>query len=101
MDLELLDEQLNRDDQSIDIRSVQRNGKKYITTIEGLGNDVDMLKTVSKDLRKLLNTSCAVSDGNIIKLAGNDHDSIIKYLKKNHNILKVRVNSIEVNLCDT
>jgi translation initiation factor 1 (eIF-1/SUI1) len=99
MDLELLDEQLKRDDQSVDIRSVQRNGKKYITTIEGLSHDENTLKDISKDLRKLLNTSCSVSDG-IIKLAGNDHTSIIKYLKTKHNVSKVRVNSIEVNLCD-
>jgi translation initiation factor 1 (eIF-1/SUI1) len=94
MDLELLDSQL--EDHYVDIRSVQRNGRKYITTIEGLSTDQEVLKNSAKELRKLLNVSCSV-DNTILKLSGQDHQTIIRYLKDKHSITRIRVNGIDIN----
>jgi translation initiation factor 1 (eIF-1/SUI1) len=94
MDLDLLDEQLNRDDQSVDIRCVQRNGKKYITTVEGIMGDNEYLKSIAKDLRKLLNVSCSLGNNGVLTLSGNNHESIIKYLKDKHKIENVKVNNV-------
>lgn len=93
MDLDLLDEHL--ENVFIDIRSVQRNGKKHITTVEGLALTPEQLKEAARDLRKLLNTSCSVDDNNL-KMSGNDHTTIINYLKKKFNYTKFRINGVDL-----
>lgn len=93
MDLDLLDEHF--ENVLIDIRSVQRNGRKHITTVEGLKLNSEQMKEAAKDLRKLLNTSCSV-DEDVLKMSGNDHNTIISYLKKKFNYTKFRINGVDL-----
>tara|TARA_B100000902_G_C27318915_1_gene923049 strand:+ start:3702 stop:4022 length:321 start_codon:yes stop_codon:yes gene_type:complete len=70
---------------NIDIYVKQRNGRKYITTIHGLGTDKENLKVYSKDLRKLLGCSCSISnedDEIFLKLSTKDTTQIINYLRE-------------------
>lgn len=80
----------------IDIYVKQRNGKKSITTIYGLGQDLESLKLYSKDLRKTIGCSCSVStddetDDQILKLSGKDTINVIKYLTTKLNIKKENI----------
>lgn len=93
MDLDLLDEHF--DNVFIDIRSVQRNGKKHITTVEGLQLNQEQLKESAKELRKILNTACSVENENL-KMSGNDHTTLINYLKKKFNYTKFRINGVDL-----
>lgn len=95
MDLDLLEQQFKLEDQYIDIRSIQRNGRKYITIIEGLSTDIELLKKTAKDLRKLLNSSCSI-DGLTLKLSGCDFITITDYIKKNFPLIKIRINGTEI-----
>lgn len=93
MDLDLLEQQLQLEDHYIDIRTMQRNGRKYITIIEGLSTDIELLKQYAKELRKLLNSSCSV-DGIMLKLSGSDCITITNYIKKKLPFVKIRINGI-------
>ena len=68
----------------IEIHVKQRNGRKCITTVEGLGNDKDKLKSISKTLGKKLCCSASVKkddDGNLfIKFQGKDIKTIRDHL---------------------
>ena len=68
----------------IDIYIKQRNGRKSITMIEGLGDDKNKLKLIVKELRKKMSCGGSVStnkDGNLyIKFSGKDLENIVKYL---------------------
>lgn len=80
----------------IDIYVKQRNGKKSITTIYGLGQDLESLKLYSKDLRKTIGCSCSVSkddesDDQILKLSGKDTNNVIKYLTTKLNIKRENI----------
>jgi len=95
-----LDAQLDADNQYIDIYVKQRNARKCITTIEGLCNDKDILKSYAKDLRKKIACSCCVDcdNGNyFLKLSGKDVDAIKEYLINTLNIDedKIRIHGIE------
>tara|TARA_B110000971_G_C19599662_1_gene315559 strand:- start:36 stop:311 length:276 start_codon:yes stop_codon:yes gene_type:complete len=73
------------DRSQVDIYVKQRNGRKCITTVQGLGNDKDELKSIAKDLRKKM--SCSGSIGNddgqlFLKFSGKDTDTIVDYLIK-------------------
>jgi translation initiation factor 1 len=74
----------NTASESIDIHVKQRNGRKRITTVEGLGNDKDNLKSISKELRKKMSCSGSVNsndDGEyFIKFSGKNTAVIIQYL---------------------
>lgn len=69
--------------QKIHIRVQQRNGKKCITTIEGLAEDLD-LKRICKDMRKKFNCNGNVIDdeerGEIIQLQGDQRDNIKNWI---------------------
>ena len=83
----------------VDIYIKQRNGRKCITLIEGLKNDKDLLKSYSKDLRKIMGCSCSVNlneeTGSYqLKLSGKDIQNICKYLIDN---LNIKVENIKVH----
>jgi translation initiation factor 1 len=67
----------------IHIRIQQRNGKKSITSITGLPNDLD-LKKILKMFKKTLNCNGAITDdeelGKIIQLQGDHRVFIRKFL---------------------
>ena len=68
----------------IHIRIQQRNGKKSITTIEGLENDLD-LKRICKSMRKTFNCNGNVtlmkdSEQEIIQLQGDQRENAKNWL---------------------
>lgn len=83
----------------VDIYVKQRNGKKCITSIYGLGEDNELLKSYSKDLRKLINCSCSIDNDEeankcFLKLSGKDTEKICRYLLDN---LKIKKENIKVH----
>lgn len=68
---------------TIHIRTEQRNGKKAITLIEGLADDLDLGK-IAKALRRTFKTSaCVLKDNNdnfYIKLAGDNRHDVKEFL---------------------
>ncbi len=67
----------------VHIRVQQRNGKKCITSIEGLDDDLDQ-KRICKHMRKLFNCNGnVISDelrGDIIQLQGDQRDNVRAFL---------------------
>ncbi len=67
----------------VHIRVQQRNGKKCITSIEGLDGDLDQ-KRICKHMRKLFNCNGnVISDelrGDIIQLQGDQRDNVRAFL---------------------
>jgi translation initiation factor SUI1 len=74
----------------IDIYVQQRNARKKIITIQGLGNDKEILKGYAKQLRKILSCSCSIDTNEdnqyFLKMSGKDLDEIKKYLVEKLNI---------------
>jgi translation initiation factor 1 len=69
--------------QKIHIRVQQRNGKKSITTIEGLAEDLD-LKRICKDMRQKFNCNGNVIEdkdrGEVIQLQGDQRDNVKQWI---------------------
>lgn len=67
----------------IHIRCQQRNGRKFITTIEGLANSYD-LKKISRALKKELNCNGTIINhedyGNVIQLQGDQRQKVKEFL---------------------
>ena len=67
----------------INIRIQQRNGKKSITTVQGLDEDLDM-KRISKAMRKKFNCSVNLEEteeyGTIIQLQGDQREQVLAFL---------------------
>jgi len=67
----------------IDIRNVQRNGRKSITTIEGLSNEMDLKQLLSTWKKQFsCNGSIQKMENNqlVIQLSGNKSAEIKQYL---------------------
>ena len=78
---------VNNDESSstnIEIYVKQRNGRKCITTVLGLGNDKDKLKAISKELGKMMSCSGSVKKDNqgdlYLKFSGKNIQKIRDYL---------------------
>jgi translation initiation factor 1 len=71
----------------IHIRVQQRNGKKSITTIQGLADDLDLPK-ILKALKKTLNTNGAVLEdeefGAVLQLQGDHRIAVTDFLCTYH-----------------
>eukprot|EP01083_Nonionella_stella_P253534 872299_1 len=66
----------------VHIRVQQRNGRKCVTTIQGLADDLD-LKKILKYVKKMFNTNgTVVKDemGDVIQLQGDQRKSISRFL---------------------
>ena len=67
----------------VHIRVQQRNGKKSLTTIQGLADDLDMSK-ILKALKKTLNTNGAVLEdeefGSVLQLQGDHRAAVTDFL---------------------
>lgn len=67
----------------VHIRVQQRNGKKSLTTIQGLAKDLDRIK-ILKALKKTLNTNGAVLEdeefGFVLQLQGDHRTSVTDFL---------------------
>jgi translation initiation factor 1 len=72
---------LEKDKPKIHIRG-QQQGRRYITTIEGLDDDLD-LKRISHALKKSLNCSVTVIEDTIIQLQGDKRGDVRIWLVKN------------------
>jgi len=70
----------------IHIRVQQRNGRKCITSVQGLNEQYD-LKKVMKEMKGLFNTNASVTThdefGKIIQMQGDQRDNIKTFLCKN------------------
>jgi translation initiation factor 1 len=70
-------------EKKIHLRTQQRNGKKCITTIQGLDADLD-IKRIAKAMRKQFNCNGTIEEheqyGEIIQLQGDQRDNVIKWL---------------------
>jgi translation initiation factor 1 len=68
---------------TVHIRLQQRNGRKCITTIQGLSSDID-LKRLQRTFKKTYATSCTIIKdpefGEIIQLCGDHRHNIFKFL---------------------
>jgi len=73
---------------SVHIRMQQRNGKKSLTTIEGLAKDLD-LKKILKYIKKMHSTNGTIIKdeelGEIIQVQGDQRNNVYNFLI-NHNI---------------
>ena len=71
----------------VHIRVQQRNGKKSITTVQGLADDLDLAK-ILKALKKTLNTNGTILNdeefGEIIKMQGDQRKAISDFLCTYH-----------------
>ena len=70
---------------TIHIRVQQRNGRKCITTVQGLPEDID-LKKIMKYAKKTFNCNGAVitdeEEGKIIQLQGDHRENMKKFIVK-------------------
>lgn len=88
MDLDNLDKNIAFDDDDLVSKKVyisysKRNGKKCITLIEGLEDDLD-IKKITKSLKKLFNCNGSIKkdkeDENVIQLSGDQRDNVKIFL---------------------
>eukprot|EP00906_Rhabdomonas_costata_P032914 RCo046352 len=67
----------------VHVRVQQRNGRKSITTIQGLSSDLD-LKLILKELKKSFNCNGSIVEdkelGTIVQLQGDQRDCVKKFL---------------------
>jgi len=70
-------------EKKIHLRTQQRNGKKCITTVQGLDDDLD-IKRIAKAMRKQFNCNGSIDEheqyGLIIQLQGDQRDNVIQWL---------------------
>jgi len=80
--------------QKIHIR-IQQNGKRYITTIEGLDEDLDQ-KRIMKAMKKQFNCNGNLSEseqlGEIIQLQGDHRSDVIDWLVAQEILTKQEAN---------
>jgi translation initiation factor 1 len=71
-----------RDNSKIHIRMQQRNGRKCITTVQGMADDLD-LKKIAKALKKCFKCNGSVSTdvemGEILQLSGDQRTNIREF----------------------
>ncbi len=85
----------------IHVRIQQRNGKKSITTIEGLDDDLD-LKRICKAMRKCFNCNGNVTqtkdeENLIIQLQGDQRENIKNWLIEQEIITKSEVSRLVIH----
>lgn len=72
----------NTDNSKIHIRMQQRSGRKCITTVEGLADDLDLLK-ITKALKKTFKCNGSVNQdpelGEIIQLSGDQRTNVREF----------------------
>ena len=78
-----LDFDENNKKNKVHIRKIQRNGKKCVTIVEGLENDLD-IKKITKALKKIYkcNGTVVIDDKNqeIIQLSGDQINNVKDFL---------------------
>mmetsp|Transcript_13516 Transcript_13516/g.20392 ORF Transcript_13516/g.20392 Transcript_13516/m.20392 type:complete len:106 (-) Transcript_13516:225-542(-) len=77
----------------VHIRVQQRNGRKCVTTVQGLADDLD-LKKILKYVKKMFNTNgTVVKDemGDVIQLQGDQRKAISRFLTEFKIVPKNRI----------
>lgn len=73
----------NQKKNKVHIRKIQRNGKKCITIVEGLENDLD-IKKITKALKKIYKCNGTVvkdiNEQEIIQLSGDQMNNLKEFL---------------------
>lgn len=77
--IDVLKEQHSIIKQKYHVRIQQRNGRKCITILEGLEEDLDA-KRICKSMRKTFNCNGNVTEDDIIQLQGDQRENIKKWL---------------------
>ena len=81
-------------EKKIHLRTQQRNGKKCITTVQGLDDDLD-IKRIAKAMRKQFNCNGSIDEheqyGQIIQLQGDQRDNVIQWLIEQEILTKQEV----------
>ncbi len=84
----------------IHLRIQQRNGRKCVTTVAGLANDLDV-KRICKAMRRKFNVNGSVEkddDGNeILQLQGDQRENVKRWLIKHEIIAKSEVDCIVIH----
>merc|ERR1712048_350306 len=68
--------------QRVHVRVQQRNGRKCVTTVQGLADDLD-LKKILKYVKRMFNTNGTVvnhEDGDVIQLQGDQRKNIARFI---------------------
>ncbi|RKP10547.1 translation initiation factor SUI1, partial [Thamnocephalis sphaerospora] len=70
------------------IRVKQRNGRKCVTTIEGLPQDLRIIKRLVKDLKKSISVGGSIEQdddvGYVIQLQGKNTTALVNHLVENY-----------------
>mmetsp|Transcript_43079 Transcript_43079/g.38317 ORF Transcript_43079/g.38317 Transcript_43079/m.38317 type:complete len:106 (+) Transcript_43079:82-399(+) len=77
----------------VHIRVQQRNGRKCVTTVQGLADDLD-LKKILKYVKKMFNTNgTVVKDemGDVIQLQGDQRKNIYRFLTEFNIVPKTQI----------
>jgi len=79
-------EDVSKKTEKIHLRVQQRNGRKSITTVQGLSSDLDLKKIVKAVKKKYNCNGCIVEDeklGQILQFQGDHRDSLTTFLVEN------------------
>jgi translation initiation factor 1 len=85
MDLDFSDEEENSKIEDIHIRIQQRNGKKSITTIQGIDDKYDLKKIMNVLKKEFACNGCIINDdnfGEIIQLQGDQRSNVSEFLSE-------------------
>eukprot|EP00486_Rosalina_sp_Unknown_P007020 CAMPEP_0201565838 /NCGR_PEP_ID=MMETSP0190_2-20130828/5260_1 /ASSEMBLY_ACC=CAM_ASM_000263 /TAXON_ID=37353 /ORGANISM="Rosalina sp." /LENGTH=105 /DNA_ID=CAMNT_0047983797 /DNA_START=83 /DNA_END=400 /DNA_ORIENTATION=- len=77
----------------VHIRVQQRNGRKCVTTVQGLADDLD-LKKILKYVKKMFNTNgTVVKDemGDVIQLQGDQRKNVYRFLTEFNIVPKTQI----------
>ena len=74
---------------NVHIRIQNRNGKKCITTIQGLANDLD-LNRITKTLKKTFKCSGTIIE-DVIQIQGDQRNNIVDFLVSENIVSKERI----------
>lgn len=78
----------------VHIRVQQRNGRKCVTTVQGLADDLD-LKKILKYVKKMFNTNGTVVKGDemgdVIQLQGDQRKNIYRFLTEFNIVPKTQI----------
>ena len=70
------------DTSKVHIRVQQRNGRKCVTTVQGLSDDLD-LKKILKYVKRMFNTNgtcIKAEEGDVIQLQGDQRENLYRFL---------------------
>ena len=80
------DTNLLNQDVKVHIRLEQRASGKYLTTVQGISNDMNILKILKAMKKRFICNGCIVEDkesGTIIKLQGDQRRNVMTWLVNN------------------